>query len=74
MSFTEFEGDALDKFPPGAVENAVFAIHRDTKIYAVLQTVHQDGFDVMGLCYKEHADSPLVTRIRVKGQVEEDRL
>ncbi len=60
-----YTGEEVDAIPSQVIENAIFNLHEDTRIHAVLEGIHPNGFELLGLCYQEHADSPFVTRIRV---------
>jgi hypothetical protein len=62
MMHTVYSGDDI---PSEAGENAIFEVHEDSHLYAVLQ-IQYGRCDVMGMCYREHPESPLVARIRLR--------
>jgi hypothetical protein len=59
MTYTEFTG-----LPPEAGEDAVFRVYADSQVYAIVEFEFEDSTTV-GLCYREHRDSPLITRVRL---------
>jgi hypothetical protein len=70
MAWTEYSPDAV----PAEVlkEPPVFPTHEDSQIYAVLQMQMEDS-DGLGMCYREHVGSPLITRIRIRRDIDGDK-
>ena len=64
MLHTAYEGDELDGMPTGGI----FNLHEDSEIYAVVEYQPSPVSNVLGLCYREHRGSPLITKVRFKDE------
>jgi hypothetical protein len=47
-----------------AGEAAVFRIYEDSQVYAIVELEFAAGTHVLGMCYRERRNSPLITRVR----------